>query len=93
MLASSSNVSFHQSAIDRALAAGTTADEAQPSKPGSSFLQWRSLSLRLAFDQLNEYIPVTRLRLAPAAEHLARELLPCTSDELGFLRGAPGSCL
>jgi hypothetical protein len=39
-------------------------------------------SLGVLLDQRDEHVSVTRLRLAPAAEHLAAQLLPCTSAEL-----------
>jgi hypothetical protein len=41
---------------------------------------------RRRFQQLDKYVPVTCLRLAPAAEHLALELLPLTSDKFQVSR-------
>jgi len=54
----------------------------QSQGPPSSNLGRFARSLRAVFDQFQEHIPVTRLRLAPAAEHLSFELLLRTSDEL-----------
>src|SRR5262249_950161 len=57
----------------------------QSQVPPPSNLERVGRSLRVAFDQLNQHVSVTRLRLAPAAKHLAPEFLAGTGDELRLL--------